>query len=146
MDISNMNNIKDVSSYASSLASAQNTAKLSENAKKAQSEEEMMDACKEFESYLWEQVIKEMKKSAEVFSSEEDKNNIQLDYFMDGAISETAKTLTEQSMGPNSLAMQMFEQMKRNAGGLSLAEVLEKQEQQGNPAAAAGNSVEDGDS
>ena len=87
MDITNINNLTD---YTSSLASAQNASKLGENAKKAQSEEEMMDACKEFETYLWEQVIKSMKKSSEVFSGEEQKS-MQVDYFMDSAITETAR-------------------------------------------------------
>ena len=127
MDINNMNMMTD---YASSLASAKSSEKLGESAKRAQSEEEMLEACKEFETYLWEQVIKSMKKSSEVFSGE-DSSNQQLDYFMDGAITETARQMTEQSAGPNSLAMQMFEQMKRNAGGLTLEEVVEKQAQSG---------------
>ena len=46
---------------------------------------------------------------------------------MDGAITETARQMTEQSLGSNSLAMQMYEQMKRNAGGITLEEIMEKQ-------------------
>ena len=36
----------------------------------AKSDEEMLDACKEFESYLWEQVLKSMKSASEVFNTE----------------------------------------------------------------------------
>jgi hypothetical protein len=46
---------------------------------------------------------------------------------MDTAITETARQMTEQTMGSNSLAMQMYEQMKRNAGGLTLEEIQAKQ-------------------
>ena len=66
MDITN---ISAMTEYTSSLAAAQNTDKLKSSAKAAQTDEEMMDACKEFETYLWEQVIKSMKKSAEVFQN-----------------------------------------------------------------------------
>ena len=122
MDITNITAMTD---YASSLASAQNADKLKSNAKTAQTDDEMLDACKEFETYLREQVIKSMKKSAEVFSDGNEDQTVS--YFMDSAITETARQMTEQTMGSNSLAMQMYEQMKRNAGGLTLEEIMEKQ-------------------
>ena len=122
MDITNISAMTD---YASSLASAQNADKLKSNAKSAQTDDEMLNACKEFETYLWEQVIKSMKKSAEVFSDGEEDQTV--GYFMDTAITETARQMTEQTMGSNSLAMQMYEQMKRNAGGLTLEEIEAKQ-------------------
>ena len=108
MDITN---ISAMNEYTRSLASAQNTDKLRSDAKSAQTDEEMLNACKEFETYLWEQVIKSMKKSSEVFSGE--KQDQTVDYFMDSAITDTARKMTEQTMGSNSLAMQMYEQMKR---------------------------------
>ncbi len=122
MDITN---ISAMNEYTRSLASAQNTDKLRSDAKSAQTDEEMLNACKEFETYLWEQVIKSMKKSSEVFSGE--KQDQTMDYFMDSAITDTARKMTEQTMGSNSLAMQMYEQMKRNAGGLTLEEIEAKQ-------------------
>ncbi|MCR4586532.1 MAG: hypothetical protein K5686_12515 [Lachnospiraceae bacterium] len=122
MDIANT---KAMTEYASSLAQARNTDMLRSDAKKAQTDEEMMEACKEFETYLWEQVVKSMKDSTKVFSGEEDSSSQQVDYFMDTAITDVAKKLTEQNLGPNSLAMQMFEQMKRNQG-ISSEELMEK--------------------
>ncbi len=122
MDITN---ISAMNEYTRSLASAQNTDKLRSDAKSAQTDEEMLNACKEFETYLWEQVIKSMKKSSEVFSGE--KQDQTVDYFMDSVITDTARKMTEQTMGSNSLAMQMYEQMKRNAGGLTLEEIEAKQ-------------------
>ncbi|MBR3104170.1 MAG: hypothetical protein IKQ27_09730, partial [Lachnospiraceae bacterium] len=120
MDMGNISNLTD---YSASLASAQNAQKLSSNAQAAKTDDEMLDACKEFETYLWEQVIKSMKSASEVFSDGE--KNQQVDYFMDTAITKTAEQMTEQSLGSNSLAMQMYEQMKRNSG-LTVEEILAK--------------------
>ena len=75
----------------------------------------MTDAeMKEFENYLWEQVLKSMKSTVDVFKEEEGSSAKQtVDYFMDTAISDVSKSLTDQNMGPGSLAQQMYEQMKR---------------------------------
>ncbi|MBR1472234.1 MAG: hypothetical protein IJ600_11415 [Lachnospiraceae bacterium] len=121
MDFGSLTNYTDITS---SLASAQNVRKLGDGAKAAKTDEEMMEACKEFETYLWEQVIKSMKSASEVFSDEGGKNQ-QVDYFMDTAITQVAEEMTEQSMGSNSLAMQMYEQMKRNTG-ITLEDILAK--------------------
>ena len=118
MDFGNISNLTD---YSASLASAQNAQKLGSNAQAAKTDEEMLDACKEFETYLWEQVINSMKSASEVFSDGE--KSPQVDYFMDTAITKTAEQMTEQSLGSNSLAMQMYEQMKRNSG-LTMEEIL----------------------
>ena len=120
MDMGNISNMTD---YSASLASAQNAQKLGNNVQAAKSDEEMLDACKAFETYLWEQVIKSMKSASEVFSDGE--KSPQVDYFMDTAITKTAEQMTEQSLGSNSLAMQMYEQMKRNSG-LTMEEILAK--------------------
>ena len=120
MDFGNISNLTD---YSASLASTQNAQKLGDSAKAAQSDEEMLDACKAFETYLWEQVIKSMKSASEVFSDGE--KSLQVDYFMDTAITKTAEQMTDQNLGSNSLAMQMFEQMKRNSG-ITLEEIMAK--------------------
>ena len=115
MDISNT---AAMSEYASSLARAQDTARLSSDAKNAKTDEEMMAACKEFETYLWEQVVKSMKDSTRVFSADDkDSSAQQVEYFMDTGITDIAGKMTEQNLGPNSLALQMFEQMKRIVRG-----------------------------
>jgi flagellar protein FlgJ len=84
------------------------TSKNYENA----SDEELMDACKQFEAYFLEQVFKEMEKTI-VKADDEDTSTSQLqDYFKD----ETIKELAEQSTDQNSLglAQMLYEQMKRN--------------------------------
>jgi len=111
-----MLNINSITSQASSVATNQATSRLANKAKEAQTDEGLMDACKEFETYLWEQVLKSMKSTVDVFGAKEDSgaNSQMVDVFMDSAISDVSKSLTDQNMGPGSLAKQMYEQMKRN--------------------------------
>ena len=111
MDIGNISNLTD---YTSSLAAASSAQKKAESASSAQTDEEMLSACKEFESYLWEQVLKSMKSASEVFSTEEDDQKVS--FFKETAMADIAKQITDQNLGTNSLAMQMYEQMKRNQG------------------------------
>lgn len=77
-------------------------------------EEELMDACKEFEAYFLEQVFKGMEKTV-MKSDEGDSSTSNLvDYFKDSTIQELASQSTESnSLG---LAQMLFEQMKRNYG------------------------------
>lgn len=108
-----MLNINSLNSYASSIAANNSTKEMTDKAKEAQTDEELMEACKQFESYLWEQVVKSMKSTVNFGISEDDSNSQLVDYFMDNTISKVATQLTDSTKGPNSLAQQMFEQMKR---------------------------------
>ena len=65
-----MLNISALSQQASDIASSSATDALKHKAQSAETDEELMSACKEFESYLWEQVIGSMKKTVDVFSEE----------------------------------------------------------------------------
>lgn len=97
--------------------SASSLKKTLENTQKSGStatEDELLDACKEFEAYFVEQVIKEVKKTIPE-SDEEDSYAGQLtDYFMDSVIEDVAEKIVDQSGG--TLANQLYEQMKRNYG------------------------------
>lgn len=97
--------------------SASSLKKALENTQKSGStatEDELLDACKEFEAYFVEQVIKEVKKTIPE-SDEEDSYAGQLtDYFMDSVIEDVAGEIVDQSGG--TLANQLYEQMKRNYG------------------------------
>lgn len=74
-------------------------------------EEELMNACKEFEAYFTEQVFKSMKKM--VPNSEEKSSSAStLDMFEDLLTREYAKNATE--TGGLGIAQMLFEQMKRN--------------------------------
>lgn len=74
-------------------------------------DDELMNVCKQFESYFLEQIFKEMQKT--IPTSDEDKSTSNLvDFFKDTAIQELASQSTEQnSLG---LAQKLYEQMKVN--------------------------------
>lgn len=74
-----------------------------------ETDEEMMEVCKSFEAYMFEQVMKEMKKSVD---SEDEKNDY-LEQFGDMLYQEYAKKATEgQGLG---IAQMLYEAMKRNS-------------------------------
>ena len=114
MDIGGINAYTD---YLSSQSSA--TDKLKETIGKADysqaGEDELLEACKQFESYFLEQVFKEMQKTVDCFKDEEsDPNDNLVSYFRDTTLQELASTSTEkQGLG---IAQMLYEQMKRNYG------------------------------
>lgn len=73
-------------------------------------DEELLDACKEFEAYLIEQVMKQVQES--IPKSEEEQDNKYLDYFGDLMLQEYASIMTEQ--GDLGIAQQLYESMKNN--------------------------------
>ena len=103
------------SQYANqSKALAESTAKSISGISETSSKEEIEDAVKDFETYMMEQVIKEMK---DTFTSEEDENsNISMykDLYMDKAITEIASQLVEQIGGD--VTDDFVEQIMRNYG------------------------------
>lgn len=82
-------------------------------------DEELMDACKQFESYLLEQVFKEMEKTISFDDDDEGSmfgsgsSNALTDYFKDQTIAELAGSSTEQ--GGLGIAQMLYESMKRNS-------------------------------
>jgi len=114
MDISSISAYTDY--YQSQIKSATDMSNEIKNTDySSASDEELMDACKQFESYFLEQVFKGMQKTVDVFKDEDSTSNYSssmLDYFEDNTIAELAKTSTDtNSLG---LAQTLYEQMKRN--------------------------------
>ncbi len=77
-------------------------------------EEQLLDACKEFEAYFLEQMFKEMAKTIPENDNGDTSTQNLVDYFKDGALQQLATDST-QSNGLG-LAQMLFEQMKRNYG------------------------------
>lgn len=72
-------------------------------------DEELMEACKNFEAYLVEQVIKNTKKA---MLSDEDSEGEYMKYFGDNLTQSYAEMITETSnLG---IAQMLYESMKRN--------------------------------
>ena len=105
----------DISAYTGQIA---NTAvnktgdNWSKNDYTKATDAELMDACKEFEAYLWEQVLSEMTKSINFGLDSESTTSTMVDYFKDEAMKEVASQITDSTT--SSLAQSLYEQMKRN--------------------------------
>lgn len=112
MDISGIGAYTDYLSSQNAAASKLNESLDRTDYSKA-SDEELLDACKQFESYLLEQVFKEMQKTVDCFKEENsDPNGNLVDFFKDNTLQELASTSTEkQGLG---IAQMLYEQMKRN--------------------------------
>lgn len=116
-----MNDLTNLSAYTnymtdSSRVATENLQKNLQSADKAAKEKEddaLFDACKQFEAYLWEQIYKEMQKTVDIFSDDEDgyASNM-VDYFKEAVVQQiSSQTADERS---NSLAQLLYEQAKRN--------------------------------
>lgn len=83
------------------------------------SDEELMDVCKEFESYFLEKIFDAMIDSTKLFSDEEDSSyaSKMVDYFKDTAVQTIASQATEQ--GTLGIAQTLYEQMKLQYSGIS---------------------------
>lgn len=75
-------------------------------------DDELMDVCKEFESYFIEQMFKEMQKSVPKSEFSDSSTNNLVDYFKSSLVQEYAKTASDQEN--YGLAQNLYEQMKRN--------------------------------
>lgn len=76
---------------------------------KEATDEELMEACKSFKSYMIEQVMKHMQKTI----PNNGEKNMYLDYFGDMLNNEYAKAATEkQELG---IAQMLYDAMKRNS-------------------------------
>ena len=77
------------------------------------SDEELLQVCKDFESYFVEEILKEVQEAMIEEDTEEDSSLSTLtDYHMDGVIELVADELVDE-VGTN-FTQQLFEQMKRN--------------------------------
>lgn len=80
----------------------------------AATEDELMDACKQFEAYFVEQMYKAMMKTIPSNEGASNYTSNMMDYYKDQLIQGMAEQTTEQS--GFGLAQMLYEQMKRNYG------------------------------
>ncbi len=102
-------------SASSLLSSSQNIQDVStdevlkSSLQEAESDEELLDACKEFEIYFMEKIFKSMQESVKTEEEEDEYTSM----FGDMLAQEYAKTAVESNQGIG-LAKQLYESMKRN--------------------------------
>ncbi len=115
--------LNSLTGYGESLlANAQSTALNNAITSKVKSvskdstDDELLEACKQFEAYLWEQVYKNVDKTTNLFGSQSEGSyaSDMVNMFSDNLIQEVSKMSV--SEGDNSLAMRLYEQLKRNYG------------------------------
>jgi flagellar protein FlgJ len=98
------------SSYLSQSPKASNLENTLKNSDSA-TDEELMEACKSFESYLLEQVFKGMENTIQ--KSEEEEENDYMAQFGDMLYEEYAKAATENE--GYGIAQMLYDSMKRNS-------------------------------
>ena len=111
MDISSLYGSSALDSTAYTNAANQTASKLQDKLNSSDyskaTDDELMDACKQFESYFLEQMFKEMMKTIPESEDTSSSNSQLMDYYK-----QIASDSTEQnSLG---LAQMLYEQMKRN--------------------------------
>ena len=114
MDISSLNT--DYQSYLSNSSSETEKMDQVKNTDyKNATDEELMDACKQFEEYFVEMALKEVFKTVDLFGMGESTSNAMStskDFMKDSIVQTFAEKITEESgLG---LAQQLYESMKRN--------------------------------
>jgi len=81
---------------------------------KGTDDEQLMEACKEFEAYFIEQMFKEMQKTVPETDYSFQSTGTMVDYYKDSMVQEIASMATEN--GELGLAQMLYEQMKINNG------------------------------
>lgn len=142
MDITNMTSTyTDIYSNSAQMAKLETTIKSEPSTMK---DEELMDACKQFEAYFLEQVFKEMQKT--VHRNDESSQNSLMEYFEDRYVQKVAEDSTEtNSLG---LAQMLYEQMRRNYGmdpaGVNPSEIDRQAAESGAAASVDGKAATEG--
>ena len=104
-----------ISSYldqAKSTSSSSGVEKTLSSDLSTASDDQLMDACKNFESYMIEQVVKEMEKTIPEDENEDSSMSQLKDYYKAQMVQTMSEKMADQN--GNSFAQTMYEQMKRN--------------------------------
>lgn len=123
-DISSMAGVAANAYTSASVSSTENLSSKIKNNKNGNTDEEMMEAAKQFESYFVEQVFKELQKSVDLFGTKDkESDNMMVDYVKDIYNQKLAEQVTEH--GNLGIAQQLFENMKRNYGSVNITDAEE---------------------
>lgn len=78
----------------------------------AGTDEEMLDACKQFEAYMIQQMFKTMQESAKVFSDDDEDDNSYVSMFQDNYLASIAEQMVNSGQGLG-IAEQLYESTMR---------------------------------
>lgn len=100
---------------ADTLSGMASAGKLTNSIEGAQTDDEMMSACKDFEVYLLQKMFQTMEETAKVFSDDEDEGGEYVEMFNDHMYEAIAENMVESGSGLG-IAQTLYESMARNAG------------------------------
>lgn len=100
---------------ADTLSGMASAGKLTNSIEGAQTDDEMMSACKDFEVYLLQKMFQTMEENAKVFSDDEDEGGEYVEMFNDQMYEAIAENMVESGSGLG-IAQTLYESMARNAG------------------------------
>lgn len=104
-------NLLNTNSMVNNTSTSSLESKLNANLKDS-TNEELMEVCKEYESYFTEQVFKQLQKMVPESEETSSSTSNLMDYCKDGLVQEYASMSSEgETIG---LAQTLYEQMKRN--------------------------------
>lgn len=84
----------------------------------AQTDDEMMAACEEFEVYLLQKMFQSMEESAKIFSDEEEEGSEYVDMFSDNMYQAMAENMMAAGGGLG-IAQTLYDSMAKNSGMLA---------------------------
>jgi Rod binding domain-containing protein len=107
----------------STTASDSVSEQLTSQIQSASTDEETLEACQEFESYMIEQMFKTMEETAKVFSDDDDEDDSSdyVDMFQDNYLSTIAEQMVSSGQGLG-IAEQLYESIKNNTGTSAVTE------------------------
>ena len=101
---------------ADTVSSMAGANKLTNTIQNAQGDDEMMDACEQFEVYLLQKMFETMEKTAKVFSDDEDEEGGEyMNMFGDQMYQAIAEDMVHSGKGLG-IAQTLYESMARNMG------------------------------
>lgn len=109
--LSGVSSLYNQSDYSSSTSSLQNN--LTNTDYSTATEDELMEACKQFEQYFVEQAFKGMEKMVPKSDDSSSTSTSYVDMFKDKLYTEYAQSASDRGDGIG-IAKQLYEQMKRN--------------------------------
>ena len=90
--------------------------RLTNQIQNASTDNETLEACKEFEAYMIQEMFKTMEESAKVFSDEEDESSGDyVEMFSDNYLQEIANSMVSSGQGLG-IAEQLYDSILRNQG------------------------------
>lgn len=90
--------------------------RVTQQIQNADTDEETLDACKQFEAYMIQQMFKSMQESAKVFSDDEDDGNEYVNMFQDNYLEAIAEQMVNSGQGLG-IAEQLYESTMREQQG-----------------------------